>query len=401
MKEIRDIVEAYEAAQKEGKQLALATVVKVQGSSYRQPGARMLITEDGQLTGAISGGCLEGDALRKAQLVMLQQKPKLIKYDTMDEDDAQLGVGLGCNGIIHILIEPILPEEPHNPLQLLRHFLYKRQKAVLLTLFSFSNPKAAGAGSTLLLTEEGNTYGQLSAPELQDELLADTENVLQTGVSTMKSYTEKMSAFIEVLEPAVSLVIAGAGNDAIPLMKLATVLGWQTTLVDGRAHYATKARFPGAEDIFITKAEEALTHLSPDERTVFVLMTHNYHYDLTLLRKLLPLRLPYIGVLGPKKKLKRMLNELEEEGLEIDSSQLQAVFGPVGLDIGAESPEEIALSITAEIKAVLAGKKGNSLREKTGPIHESTTIRPAHETAEPAVPAKATKTAGNYQSCSV
>src|SRR6188768_1046875 len=119
-KEIRNILNAYKVAVEQGRQSALATVVHVDGSSYRRPGARMLITDEGQLTGAISGGCLEGDALRKALLVMSQQRSMLVTYDTMDEDDAKLGIGLGCNGIIQVLIEPINPDEPNNPIQLLK-----------------------------------------------------------------------------------------------------------------------------------------------------------------------------------------------------------------------------------------------------------------------------------------
>lgn len=139
MKEIQEIVRAYDEAQKANKKTALATVVHVEGSSYRRPGARMLVTEDGELTGAISGGCLEGDALRKARLVMVQQKSLLVTYDTTDDDDAKLGVGLGCNGIIHILIEPIHPEQQTNPIQLLKAILTDRQNAVLVTLFSLAD----------------------------------------------------------------------------------------------------------------------------------------------------------------------------------------------------------------------------------------------------------------------
>src|ERR1044072_3318952 len=157
MKEIRDIVAAFDKAQQQGQQTALATVVLVEGSAYRRPGARMLITEDGQLTGAISGGCLEGDALRKAQQVMYKQKAMLVTYDTTDEDDAKLGVGLGCNGIIHILIEPILTADPQHPLQLLKEWLHQRQTAVLTTLFSLEDKKGAQPGTALLLTETGIT----------------------------------------------------------------------------------------------------------------------------------------------------------------------------------------------------------------------------------------------------
>src|SRR6187401_3684640 len=134
MKEVRDIIMAYDEAEQLGKQTALATVVHVEGSSYRRPGARMLITEDGQLTGMISGGCLEGDALRKALLVMSEKRARLVTYDTMDDDDAKFGVGLGCNGIIQVLIEPIDITDPNNPIHYLKKVNEKRQAAVLVTL---------------------------------------------------------------------------------------------------------------------------------------------------------------------------------------------------------------------------------------------------------------------------
>src|SRR4029079_15630264 len=144
MKEIRDIINAFDESQKLGKQTALATVVHVDGSSYRRPGARMLITEDGQITGSISGGCLEGDALRKALLVMMQQKSSLVTYDTNDADDAKLGLGLGCNGIIQVLIEPIDITKPNNPIQFLKTISSNnRQQNILIPLFSLQNKRKA------------------------------------------------------------------------------------------------------------------------------------------------------------------------------------------------------------------------------------------------------------------
>src|ERR1700742_3583216 len=136
MKEIGDIIRAFDIAQSEGKRSALATVVQVEGSSYRRPGARMLVTEDGQLTGAISGGCLEGDALRKAMFAINQQQNKLVTYDTTDEDDVQFGLQLGCNGIVHILFEPIDDAKEYHAIRLLRELIRDRRDAVLLTLFS-------------------------------------------------------------------------------------------------------------------------------------------------------------------------------------------------------------------------------------------------------------------------
>jgi len=152
MKEIIDIVTAYERALRAQKKTALATVVLVEGSAYRRAGARMLITEDGQLTGAISGGCLEGDALRKARMVILQQEPLLVTYDTMDDDDAKLGVGLGCNGVIHILIEPI-NDGNINPIMLLKAVISSCGYSVLVTMFNIEDRKAPQPGSCLCLTD--------------------------------------------------------------------------------------------------------------------------------------------------------------------------------------------------------------------------------------------------------
>lgn len=369
MKEIRDIVAAFDKAQQQGQQTALATVVLVEGSSYRRPGARMLITEDGTLTGAISGGCLEGDALRKAQQVMFRQRSMLVTYDTTDDDDAKLGVGLGCNGIIHILIEPIVPTDPNHPVQLLKDWLRQRQNAVLVTLFALDDKKGAQPGTSLLLTAQGarEQAGLVNSP-WYEALMEDAGNALAATAPSTRQY-DRFTAFVEVLKPPPSLLIFGAGNDAIPLTAMAAVLGWDTTVVDGRSNYATLQRFPLATRIIVSKPGDALKQVTIDERTAAILMTHNYVYDLAMLQQLLPLELPYIGSLGPKKKLDRMLEELRSSGVEVTAAQLQKVYGPTGLDIGAEGSEEIALSIFSEIQAVFAGAPGTPLRNKQAPIH--------------------------------
>jgi len=370
VKELQDIVQAFDRADRAGKQTALATVVHVEGSSYRRAGARMLITEDGQLTGAISGGCLEGDALRKARLVMAQNKPMLVTYDTTDDDDAKFGIGLGCNGIIHILIEPISAAKPTNPIQLFKLFLSRREPVVLITLFTMNDKQAPQPGTCLLLTQAGNIKGAFPDETIKDMLLADANDVLVNGNSVTKTYIygDKFTCFIELLQPTVSLVIFGAGNDAIPLVQLAAVLGWHIYMVDGRSNYAIPERFPLAKKIIIAKPENALSQIDIDERTVIILMTHNYNYDLAVLKQLLPLQIPYVGALGPKKRLHRMLDELRDEGMEITDEYLASIYGPAGLDIGSENADEIALSIIAEMQAVLKNRVGTSLRYKNA-IH--------------------------------
>jgi xanthine dehydrogenase accessory factor len=370
MKEIRDIIKAFDEAQKIGKQTALATVVHVEGSSYRRPGARMLIEDDGQLTGAISGGCLEGDALRKALLVMAEKRSRLVTYDTMDDDDAKFGVGLGCNGIIQVLIEPIDVSDPNNPIQYLKTVNEKRQKAVLITLFSLQDKKDPQYGTCLLLKEDGNILDH--SPVLKDVLLADAKEALINQNSSFKNYIsdkQNLTAFIEVIKPPVSVIIIGAGNNVMPVVDMADILGWETTVVDGRANYAKKERFVSACQVLVLKPEQVLEQIAIDEHTVFLLMTHNYNYDMAMLRQLLQKNISYIGMLGPKKKRERMLDELKDEGLIFTQQQLSVLHSPVGLDIGAETSEEIALSILAEIKALFAGKDVQSLRTLKEVIH--------------------------------
>ena len=371
MKEIRDIIKAFDEAQQHGKRTALATVVHVEGSSYRRPGARMLIEEDGQLTGAISGGCLEGDALRKAQLVMTEKRSRLVTYDTMDDDDAKFGVGLGCNGIIQVLIEPIDVKDPNNPIQYLKAVNGKRQKAVLVTLFSLQDKKDPQTGTCLLLKEDGSLIDH--TPVLKDVFFADAKEALINQNSSFKNYISEdhnLTAFIEVIKPPVSIIIIGAGNDVMPLADMADVLGWETTVVDGRASYAKKERFASACQVLVSKPEQALEQIHIDEHTVFLLMTHNYNYDFAMLRQLLQKNVTYIGMLGPKKKRERMLSELNDEGFVFTAQQLSVLHSPVGLDIGAETSEEIAISILAEIKALFAGRDVQSLRTIKEVIHE-------------------------------
>jgi len=370
MKEIRDIIKAFDEAQKSGKQTALATVVHVEGSSYRRPGARMLIEEDGQLTGAISGGCLEGDALRKALLVMTEKRSRLVTYDTMDDDDAKFGVGLGCNGIIQVLIEPIDVSNPDNPIQYLKNVNEKRQTGVLITLFSLQDRKGPQYGTCLLLKDDGDIVQHV--PVLKDVLLADANEVLINQNSSFKNYTSddhNITAFLEVIKPPVSIIIIGAGNDVLPVVNMADILGWETTVVDGRANYAKQERFVSACQVLVAKAENVLEQIAIDEHTVFLLMTHNYNYDMAMLRQLLEKNVTYIGMLGPKKKRERMLNELKDEGSDFTEQQLSVLHSPVGLDIGAETSEEIALSILAEIKAMFANKDVQSLRTIKEVIH--------------------------------
>ena len=381
MKEIRDIILFFDQAQQQGKRTALASVVHLEGSSYRRPGARMLINDEGQLTGAISGGCLEGDALRKALLVIAQQHAKLVTYDTKDEEDVSVGLQLGCAGIIQVLFEPIDMNAEMNPIALLRKVITSRQKSVLVTLFSTEEKHKPQIGTCLLLEEDNTITGDIPFAEIKEAIIMEVHSVMKSQASVFKKYSienSTVTAFIEFLHPPVSMVVVGAGNDAIPLVNIATTLGWDVSVVDGRNTHARPGRFASACQVFAGKPENVLNPIHIDEKTVFVLMTHNYNYDLAMLKILLERNVFYIGVLGPKKKLVRMLDELTDKahpddmigrGMKLSEKQLNSIYGPVGLEIGAETAEEIAVSIIAEINAVFTGKKGRSLRDSKNFIH--------------------------------
>jgi xanthine dehydrogenase accessory factor len=373
MKEYREIIKSYHLGSTQNKAMALCSVVHVDGSSYRRPGARMLIDENGNLTGAISGGCLEGDALRKALLVINKQISKLVTYDTSDEDDATIGIQLGCEGIIQVLFEPIKSENEYNPINLLSHAISSRKECVIINIFDNQNRLNEQIGTSMVIEKNGEIKGKINIPELEYQIKLDAIDVLHNKSSRFIKYQlendSELTAFIEYVAPPISLIVIGAGNDAMPLVEFADALGWEVRVADGRNNLAKQERFVAACQVLVSKPESVLEEFIIDEHTAVVLMTHNYNYDLAMLKVLLNKDVFYIGSLGPKKKLTRMLEEISIQAEHIHSDQLNKVYGPIGLEIGAETAEEIALSILSEIKAVYHQKKGGSLREKIDVIH--------------------------------
>ncbi len=374
MKELREIVNAYDTAKNAGKECVLATIVHLEGSSYRRPGARMLVLEDGAMIGAISGGCLEGDALVKALLTFSEKKSRVITYDTSDEDDATIGVQLGCEGVIQVLFEYINKEDSNNPVELLRKSISTRQEAALVTYYDLSDKRAGQEGACLLQLEDGTRFGRNPFIQFDASLQNDIAEVFLSKTSRFIEHSNDeyiTHTFIEYLEVPLSLVIVGAGNDAIPVMQLAEILGWEVRIVDGRKTHAKQDRFISACQVLVSKPEAVLQQIDIDSRTCFVLMTHNFLYDLQMLKALIQTSIPYIGVLGPKKKLTKLLQQIKEEGNEVSDEMLSRIYGPIGLDIGAETPEEIAASIISEIQAVFTNRKGGMLKWKKETIHSN------------------------------
>jgi xanthine/CO dehydrogenase XdhC/CoxF family maturation factor len=347
MREREQILELWRDARGNNADCVLVTVVKTLGSSYRRPGARLLITESGQRAGSISGGCLEDDVVKKAWWLS-EKGPVVRRYDTTPDGEigpsgeVSGGFGLGCNGIIYLLIQRLKT----NPLTLdvLENVYATRQAALLAHVLS----PAECAG----------TYSDSQMPA---RLRHHAQSV--TG-SVVAHVDEEQEVFFETLNPPVRLLIFGAGDDAVPLTELARHLGWHVCVFDGRAHYARSERFPRAQQVAVRDSRIGLDDLQMDSRTVAVVMTHSYTQDLNFLKALAKHRLAYVGALGPRNRSEQLL--LETGVADADAA---ALHGPAGLDIGADGPEQVALSIIAEIQASLNGREGGPLRERTGSIH--------------------------------
>ncbi|MCS7312111.1 MAG: XdhC family protein [Acidobacteria bacterium] len=376
MKELRDILDAVAEVRRQSQPAALVTVVKAQGSTYRRPGARMIVRPDGTMVGSISGGCLEGDVLEKARQVLVAGTPRLVTYDMTSDDDIVWGLGLGCNGVVHVLIEPLPPGGPADPMAFLEECMTHERVGVMATVFRVGGRLAAHVGDRWMVRADGQLWGSsLQDTALIEGLRPDVDEAYRTGRSKVRTYAlpdGEAEVFIEVVQPPVPLVVFGAGHDAIPVVRSAKALGWRVTVVDSRPAYATRDRFPEADEVILAHPEDVPGRIRLDDRTVAVVMTHNYLQDLKLLEVLLPSPVRYLGVLGPRSRTDKLLGDLRAKGRTPTETQLSRLYSPVGVDIGAETPEEIALSILAEIQAVLTGRSAGLLRDRKGPIHERT-----------------------------
>jgi xanthine/CO dehydrogenase XdhC/CoxF family maturation factor len=373
MKELQNILKAFEQSQDASQRAAIVTVVKTSGSVYRRPGARMMLTEAGQIVGAISGGCLESDVFERAKPLLLQAaKPIVVQYDTTASDDLIWGLGMGCNGSVQVLIES-LNTDAKNQLEFIADCLQQQEPGAIATIFHTEGTVHAQIGDRLFLKlDEVAVVNGIADRQLTTRLLQDTGRILTAGKTQVIAYTLDhgfVEVLIEVIQPPTPLLVFGAGYDAIPVVQLAKQLGWQVTVIDHRPTFATCDRFPQADKILVCNPNELHANLKLNSRMVAVVMTHHYLHDQTLLRSLLPSPIQYLGVLGPKQRTQQLLHDLRLEGFVPTDAQQQRFFHPVGLDVGAETPEEIALAIVAEIQAVLAQRSGNHLRSRQGSIH--------------------------------
>jgi len=334
----------------------------------------MLLTETGEMVGAISGGCLESDVFERAKPLLWQNsKPIVVQYDTTANDDLVWGMGMGCNGVVQVLVESLHTESARKQLEFIADCFQQKAAGAIATIFHIEGNVDTQIADRLLLKPDNTVVNYIADPQLATRLLQDTYRVLAEGKTQVISYQLDhgfVEALIEVIQPPVPLLLFGAGYDAIPVVQLAKQLGWHVTVIDHRPTYATRDRFPQADEIILCRPNELEAHLMLHSRTIAVVMTHHYQHDQTLLRSLLPSPIQYLGVLGPKQRTQQLLEDLHVEGFALTNVQRQRLYHPIGLDLGAETPEEIALAIVAEIQAVLTNHTGGMLRDRHAPIHD-------------------------------
>ncbi len=370
MKEIKNIIDAYHQIDFSQHKVALATVVRVEGSSYRRAGARMLISDSGEWVGGISGGCLEGDALKRARFAIAQNKASVVTYDTSEDDPYQIGVGLGCNGIIDVLLTPLDVENPNNQVLALQQCVESRKPEVLVTVTKLRmETDAIQLGDTFRYESASQFESIFPLKEISEELLSDIQDGLISTKSSIKSYSLEdgtIQLFIEVLIPATHLLVYGGNYDIYPMVKLAKEIGWKVSVICNPLK-VQKQLFTWADAVI---EKENAKNIAIDPYTVAILMAHDYNTDFTNLRHLLSTEIPYIGMLGPKKRSDKMFKAMTEEGESVSEKDAARIASPVGLDIGANTPEEIAISILAEIKTIFSKRSGERLKFRDKPIYE-------------------------------
>ena len=371
MKEIKAIIQAYDNIDRATTNAALATVVRVEGSSYRRTGARMLVLDNGIWTGGISGGCLEGDALKRARLAIAKLVATLTTYDTTEEDAYQIGVGLGCNGVIDVLFTPLDFEDKNNPVEILKACLTApRQTHVLITVIRLHGDwKNIKTGQSVKFTGPGSLRvfeDKVMEKELEQAAVKQLENNKSVQQNFVAEDGKSAEIFIEILPPEINMILMGFQYDVYPLGRLLKEIGWRVTIVANPQKLNASMALVADEVIAPERFDDVLV----DEHTAIILMSHDYKTDKYNLPKALATAAPYIGILGPKERFQKILRELAKEGAALSAENLPRIYAPVGLDIGAVSPEEIALSLAAEVRACLGKREGGSLRLRKDSIHE-------------------------------
>lgn len=360
-----DILETLERWKSEGRRVAIATVVAVEFSAPRDPGAAMAVNDRGEVAGSVSGGCVEGAVYEEAQDVLRTGRPRLVTYGISDAD--AISVGLTCGGTLHVFVE-MLDDA------ILARIAEAVRADTPLALAIRLDGDAIGANRVIASGNDADVYGSLGSSGLDHAATAEARALLAAGDTTIRSFGfggeptgVDVRVFIESFAPKPNMYIFGAIDFTRAMVHVAQDLGYRVVVVDARPVFATRQRFPHADDVVVGWPDEFLANAPVDERTAIVVLTHDPKFDIPLLRIALRTRAGYIGAMGSRRTHAERVEELRKAG--VTDRELERINAPIGLDIGARTPQETAISIAAEIVALRAGRKGGSLSKGTEPVH--------------------------------
>ncbi|WP_241383662.1 XdhC family protein [Rhodococcus sp. CH91] len=369
---MREILDELDRRYRAGETVAVGTVVSTFRSAPRGPGASMLVAQDGTVTGSVSGGCVEGDVYELARGVIEDGEPVLQRYGVSDDD--AFSVGLTCGGIIDVFVERMDTETFPGFAELVGS-VRAGTPVALATVTDHPDPAVRGQR---MVVWRDRAEGRLASPRMHDAVADDVRGLLESGRSGTLHYGtdgerrgEGMSVFVNVFQPPPRLIVFGAIDFASAMARLGSFLGYTVTVCDARGVFATEARFPGADEVIVDwphrylEAEAEAGRI--DTRTVITVLTHDPKFDVPLLDIALRLDVAYVGAMGSRRTHGERMARLRETGLS--ETELGRLSSPIGLDLGARTPEETAVSIAAEIIALRWGGGGNRLVDTEGPIH--------------------------------
>jgi xanthine dehydrogenase accessory factor len=362
--ELDIILDRWRLSRHESCAAILATVVDISGSAYRRPGARMLIFPSGERVGSLSGGCLENEIAKKAWWYTDSGAATVRTFDMTADDEATWGFGLGCNGIVHVILEWTESQETQGMLEFLSMQRLLERPGVVATVIRIGDgatPYKVKVGDRLLLNDGCIAGGCLVGSVLETKIARHAASAAALRRSHVASI-DAVEVLVEYIDTPTRLFVFGGGYDAVPLVQTAALLGWKTTVADSRTGHAKSERFPGADCVLFDSRQEPLRDLPITSDAAVVLMTHSYSMDRLLLPAILLRKPRYIGMLGPAARARSMFTEL-------DIHPPPTFHSPIGLDIGCDCPATIAISIVAEIQAVMSGRSGTMLRFREGTIH--------------------------------
>jgi len=360
-----DVFDQIRTALDEGTPAVLATVTAVEGSAYRRPGAKMLLRPDGEGVGSITAGCLEDEVRALAEEVLTDGVPRVETWDLTGDDDVW-GFGVGCNGVITVLLEPL--DDSY------REVVDSRLAGDAIGVATVVGGESdASVGDRVYYRPDEGFVGGDVDEEVLVELSQRMRDLLDSGAGETVAVggdEEAVEVFLDGIRPPPKLVVFGSGHDVEPVAELAKLSDFRVTVVSFRGSRADAEQFPRADDVVSSSPREVTDLVAWDENTYAVVMSHNFVDDRLTLEQLLETPAPYIGLMGPRKRFEEMREALDEEGRTLTDEERERIYTPVGLNLGADTPYQIALSIVSEVLAVARDRQPRHLTRHEGPIHD-------------------------------